>query len=294
MNKYFIVSDIHSFYTPLLDSLNAKGFDINNKNHKLIVCGDVFDRGEETIEVYKFLKSIPNNRLILIKGNHEQLYRDLLKKKYPEDHDFSNGTVLTFIQISGYDKNIILDLKYGKDLRFDKDFNLIEIIDKKCLEIWKDIKQQVRESEITKWLKSKKWKNYYELDKYIFVHSFIPLTFKGSEAFSELNCIYYGKTKYFEENTNWRNATNLEWQKASWGCPYIFFEAGLFNQEKEKNKVLICGHYRCSEFNQYYQISDDMNNHNIYYGSNLIAIDGTTALSKMVNVLVIENNKIIL
>ena len=31
MNKYFIVSDIHSFYNPLIKELNNNGYDINNK-----------------------------------------------------------------------------------------------------------------------------------------------------------------------------------------------------------------------------------------------------------------------
>ena len=64
------------------------------------MCGDVFDRGSEAIKVYDYLKSINKNRLILIKGNHEQLYFDLLNKNYPEYHDFANGTVSTFCQIA--------------------------------------------------------------------------------------------------------------------------------------------------------------------------------------------------
>ena len=97
---YFVTSDIHGYASVLKESLKEKGFDKRNPNHILIVCGDVFDRGTEPLEVYKFLKSIPKKRCILIKGNHESLYFDLLKKKFPESHDFSNGTVRTFCQIA--------------------------------------------------------------------------------------------------------------------------------------------------------------------------------------------------
>lgn len=78
--KYFCVSDIHSFYTPLKKALKQAGFRKSNKDHCLVVCGDIFDRGEETVQVYEFLKSLPKNRCILIKGNHESLYFGLLKK----------------------------------------------------------------------------------------------------------------------------------------------------------------------------------------------------------------------
>lgn len=40
---------------------------------------------------------------------------------------------------------------------------------------WLNIKKSVQESPITKWLKSDQWKDYYELNKFIFVHSFIPV-----------------------------------------------------------------------------------------------------------------------
>ena len=105
--KYFVVSDIHSFYSELKKALDIAGFNKNNKNHTLIVLGDCFDRGPETVELYKFLTSIPKKRCILIKGNHELLYEKLLEKKLPESYDFSNHTVDTFCQIAGYDLEIL-------------------------------------------------------------------------------------------------------------------------------------------------------------------------------------------
>ena len=66
MKTYFFVSDTHSFYTPLMTALHNKGFDEHNQDHILVVLGDIFDRGYETLEVYKFLKSLPQERCILI------------------------------------------------------------------------------------------------------------------------------------------------------------------------------------------------------------------------------------
>jgi len=285
--KYFITSDIHSFYSQLKLSLDKCNFDINNPEHTLIVIGDVFDRGTETLEVYNFLKSIPKERCILIRGNHEELYLKLLNKKYPESHDFSNGTVLTFCQIAGYEADTAYDLRTGAYISYGTYWDN-EYIDPECENIWRDIKKKVKESEVTKWLQSDQWVNYYELDKYIFVHSFIPLIFEGDRGMDESYCIYYGWTQYFKFKENWRNSNDLEWLDATWGCPYKFFDAGLFDPEKDQGKVLVCGHYRCSEFNQHYL---NLETHDIYYGKNLIAIDATTALSQQVNVLVIDGDK---
>ena len=80
--KYFAVSDLHSFATELKASLRLAGYNKKNKDHVLIVCGDVFDRGDETLEIYKYLVDIPKKRRILIRGNHELLFLKLLKKVF--------------------------------------------------------------------------------------------------------------------------------------------------------------------------------------------------------------------
>ena len=55
MKKYFAVSDVHSFATELYKALSNKGFERDNPEHILIVCGDAFDRGQETLELFDFL-----------------------------------------------------------------------------------------------------------------------------------------------------------------------------------------------------------------------------------------------
>lgn len=289
MKQYYIISDIHSFASIMKDSLKKAGFDIANPEHILIVCGDIFDRGIETIEVYNFLKEIPKERCILIRGNHESLYFTLLNKRYPEEHDFSNGTVQTFCQIADCSLDIVDDLRIGRYMSYGSYFEN-EFIDEECLKIWKEIQKKVRKSPITQWLKSSQWVNYYELGKYIFVHSFIPLKFSPQRMLTEDYCIYYGYTEYFSFKEDWRESSDADWEKASWGCAYVFFDAGLFIPEKEKGKILVCGHYRCSEFNEHYLA--EKNNHNLYRGKNLIAIDATTALSKQMNVLVLSEDEL--
>ena len=252
--KYFIVSDIHSFATELKHALKSAGFDKGNKNHTLIVVGDVFDRGDKTVELYKFLSSIPKKRCILIRGNHEYLAFDLIKKQYPESHDFSNHTVDTFCHIAHRD---ISDL-YNGDVS------------------WKEITDYVRSSKIWKWLNSKQWVDYYELGPYIFTHSFIPVMAK-----EEYRKYYYYMGAYnmsaecCEYNPDWRIAGNYDFEESTWGDPIAYYKAGLFEEEAKKGKILVVGHWHVSDFwwrlahikSYEAPISD------IYYSEHLIGLD---------------------
>lgn len=272
--KYFAVSDIHSFADDLKFSLSTAGFNKRDKNHTLIVLGDIFDRGDETIAVYKFLKSIPKSRRILIRGNHEALFLELLKKPFPQSHDFSNGTVSTFVQIAGYSDTEVAFLKtcyyfsngtYSSYEKFSEDGQVI----------WNDIRRAVLGHEITKWLQSNEWVNYYELGPYIFVHSFIPLkNIDGLPA-------YYIKERQFEYFNDWRvAASKAQWDEATWGCPYKNYNAGYFKSEEDHGKILVCGHWSTSDFFKEYAGKEltFLNLHRaedtIWFGKHLIGLDG--------------------
>ena len=58
--KYFVTADSHGFFSLMHNTLLEKGFDEDNPNHKLIVCGNLMDRGKEAH---------------LVRGNHEDLGR---------------------------------------------------------------------------------------------------------------------------------------------------------------------------------------------------------------------------
>lgn len=259
MKTYFAVSDIHSFYLPFKLALDAAGFNINNPDHILIVCGDIFDRGYDPLEVYNFIISIPKERRILIRGNHEDLFLELAHNTRPlYNYDVSNGTMGTFARLSGKDYSTILyDLSNG-----DKE--------------WKSAQELVEKSEITAWLESDEWLNYYELGKYIFVHSFIPL--KTTQRLGG---------KIYRYNKHWRTkATKEEWRQARWGCPWQLFDYGYFNEEAAAGKILVCGHWHSEDFHKHY--NNIKNNFDIYFSEHLIAIDACTAASMKTNILVIK------
>ena len=270
---YFCVSDIHGFATELKRALWEAGFRKTNKNHVLIVCGDVFDRGSEAIKVYDYLKSIDKNRLILIKGNHEQLYFDLLNKNYPEYHDFSNGTVSTFCQIADMTESPIdgvpmVNYLYHATLDYlHPDAN--DDVDRR----WKAIKAKVAASQITSWMESDAWKNYCEIGKFVFVHGFIP-----------------------EVGAEWRKeATARDWLSATWGCPWKQYLRGGFDREAAQGKILVCGHWHTEDF--FMHLANDPSKHDdIFYLDNIIAIDGGVEYvdEKLVhkqNVLIIDKDK---
>ena len=93
--KYFITSDVHSCFIELKEALDKAKF--NPKEDAFISLGDNFDRGDDSYEMYKFLKHLPHK--ILIRGNHEDLLQEVVNKGFFERHDFSNGTYKTIIDI---------------------------------------------------------------------------------------------------------------------------------------------------------------------------------------------------
>ena len=279
--KYFVVSDIHSFYSELKKALDIAGFNKRNKDHILIVCGDLFDRGPETVELYKSLTSIPKKRCILIKGNHELLYEKLLEKKLPESYDFSNHTVDTFCHIAGYSPEILTP-KYWRDLG--------DVPHERIRQAWQEILTEVKQSPITAWLQSDQWKYWHEVGNYIFVHSFIPL--KNLDHMPA----YYTYNRKFGYFKDWREtATNFELEDATWGCPYQQYIDGYFKEEAANGKVLVCGHWVVTDFRQHInnKWSDDTS---IYKFENIIGLDcgvwkymDTKAYYHPQNVLVIDD-----
>ena len=52
--KFFVIADVHSFYTEMKRALDVAGFEINNPDHILISCGDALDRGSQSSVEFSF------------------------------------------------------------------------------------------------------------------------------------------------------------------------------------------------------------------------------------------------
>ena len=125
MPKFFVCSDIHSAYTPWMKALIEAGFDEDNPEHKIIVCGDLFDRMDETRLVYEFTKDmIEKDKLIYIKGNHELLMQQMLNRGFSLWHDMFNGTEKTYRHLTeAYPDKTVRELL---DPLYDKMVNYLE------------------------------------------------------------------------------------------------------------------------------------------------------------------------
>ena len=204
--KLFVVSDIHSFFSIFKNELDKKGFDPNNENHWLIVCGDCFDRGDESYELLKFLMNL--ERKILVKGNHDILLEECCMREYFYHHDIHNGTKKTIESIGG--------AEHGKPF------------DECCRNTWNKT-ATYRDSLV----------NYFETKNYIFVHGWIPCDVYSS---NKMDRPWYQRKKIFEYRPDWRQCTNTEWDEAMWINGISLGRRGVL----EPNKIIVCGHWHCS------------------------------------------------
>jgi len=206
MKTYFVISDIHSFYDEMIKSLDNAGFDRNNKEHILIVCGDIFDRGAKPLEVYNYLRTLPRARRILIRGNHEILLKQLYERKFHLSYDIHNGTLDTLCYICGQPihKEYLWNITQLEVDGSREDVKRMAAERNKCL--YED-NQLIK--DILEWIDSDEWRNYYELGQFIFVHSFIPLTQHIDwEKSKWCNCLIKESPDTYRDD--WRNATQTE------------------------------------------------------------------------------------
>lgn len=134
------------------NALQEKGFFDDDGPKKLIICGDLFDRGSESEQLLNFiLELMEKGEVILVRGNHEDLlleFLDQLKKyKHIQCYHNDNGTVKTVRSLTG-----ITNLRYHKDEVLDTMMN-------------GPVMQKIIPAMV----------NYFETNNYVFVHGWIPL-----------------------------------------------------------------------------------------------------------------------
>ena len=247
MPKLFCVSDIHGFYDELIAALDAAGFDENNEEHFIVVCGDTTDRGKKPQEVISYLMSLP--RKVLVKGNHESLIMDCLKRGFPYGYDYSNGTFQT-----------VLDLAP----------NVTELADA-CSVAYEKIKPFVDKTV-----------DYFETKNYIFVHAFVPL--KNLDGLP----MYYVKNRKFAIDPDWRNAHASAWEDARWSNPFELAEQG-FLPDKTLVFGHWHTSWARNKYQGEPEFIKDGADFSPYFGDGYIGIDACTSHSGKVNVLVLED-----
>ena len=104
--RYYVAADIHGFFTPFQKALKDAGYFEDDGEKKIIICGDLFDRGAEAERMQNFvLEMLKSDQIILIRGNHEDLFCDLVTKDrgMPCYYHVHNGTYQTALDLTGFD-----------------------------------------------------------------------------------------------------------------------------------------------------------------------------------------------
>lgn len=173
----FIVSDVHGHYKELMDALDRAGFREKDESHVFVSCGDLFDRGRENRSVYDFVKGLKHK--ILIKGNHEDMLAETLRRGYITEREIWNGTDITVSEMLGEGA---IDAKGTFDtVRFAAEIK--ELI---------DFTEQMAD--------------YYETGEYVLTHGWLPIVFK--ERYPRVDLRWRSASK-----EAWEEARCLEWQQ---------------------------------------------------------------------------------
>lgn len=91
--KYFVVADVHGFFNEMMEALRLVGFEADNTSHVFVCLGDLLDRGPEPVKCLEFCNTLPRERKILIRGNHEVLMNQMIYRgDWPRSYDKHNGT----------------------------------------------------------------------------------------------------------------------------------------------------------------------------------------------------------
>ena len=157
--KYYVLADPHGFYDIMIKTLTEKGFFTDPDPCKLIVCGDLMDRGEGTLEMQRFMTELlAEGRLIYVRGNHEDLMEQMLWQ-IEEGQEFRvlsdgtpvpvhNGTWQTALRLAGMTE---AETKRERDL----------------------LVRRVRKSDYYTTLMPAAL-DYFETEHYVFTHGYIP------------------------------------------------------------------------------------------------------------------------
>lgn len=258
MMRYYVVSDVHGFFSEMKAALEEKGFFEDKEPHKLVVYGDLFDRGTEALELEEFvLDLISKDDVILIRGNHEDLLMELLhgwsNRSYFQMHHSSNGTLDTVCQLTN---STMDEIYYNPD----------------------DVARKLIRNESIRTI-IPRMVDYFETERYVFVHGWVPCT----QVYDKAKLIGY------EIDENWREASIKSWEKARW---INGMEAAHYGA-KVDGKTVVCGHWHCSFGHSKYEGDggefDNKPNFDTYYADGIIALDACTTISKKVNCIVVED-----
>lgn len=266
--KYFVVADPHGHYDALCTALEKKGFFQEEAPHKLVVCGDLFDRGEQAKEMQRLiLQPLEEDRVILVRGNHEDLALQLCQCLHTyfvseaavmRSVHFYNGTVQTLLDLTG--------------------MALQEAV--------ADCDAFRRAVEATPYFTKiiPAARDWFETEHYVFVHGWIPCHTRG----------YILQPQFYFYRSDWRTAEPADWTLARWYNGMEAWRQGV----REPGKTIVCGHRNASYGHAVLEgrgteFGADADNTS-FCAEGILALDTHTARSGLVNCAVLEDTPLLL
>ena len=251
--KYYVVADVHGFYSILKSALDDAGFFSDPLPHKLIVLGDLFDRGSEAKVLQDFvLDLMRKEEVILIKGNHEDLFMEMITQDrgLPYSHHVSNGTYDTALQLTGFDE-VMAQIRHFDFADAARKTPYCQTIIPAMLD-------------------------FFETKHYVFTHGWIP-------------CIRERRGVYSHYST-WRDADPMDWMQARW---INGMDASRTASDEKTivcgHWHASYGHSKLDGNGPEFGPGADFSP---YYGPGIIALDACTAYSKRINVLILEDEEL--
>lgn len=260
--RYFAISDTHAHHTEMIKSLTEAGFDPENKDHFLIVVGDITDRGHEALAHILYLKDlVDKGRAVVLKGNHDNFILGFLKNIDQSFNWMHNGLNTTLDDL----------------LHETRSFEMYCLLtDKEMTNYTFGEWQRINASKLKKefpWLQDwfQNLPNYFETKSYAFTHGIVN-----------------------QNVEDWRKS---DWSDCHWARPedYIGFS-------NPTGKHLVVGHLNSSlmKWTRKYNTASGYDTYTfepeneIYYDESIDTyfLDSCTVLSKRVNVLVFEDDPI--
>lgn len=267
LRKVFFISDIHSGYSEMIDALNQSGYDKDNPKHLLVVLGDIFDRLDESVNVFKYLYELTEeNRAIVTSGNHHKFLIDFLEGSNNPFNYCNNGMNTTLDDFLGrtrsFESYCLIDKQYETTIGAFADF---------AEEARKEIKECY--PELLNWLKQ--MPRYFESKNYIGVHGALDT-----------------------QAQDWRKPHCEEYGLIDWDV--LEFDDGSFLGKKMLNvddKTVVAGHFDTGHLRKIYNLGSE-DDHSILKVNDKILgkkifLDGCTILTKKVNVLVIDEEELL-
>ena len=222
--RTLVISDVHGMYDKMVAALEAAHF--NPITDRIVVAGDICDRGRDTLRCMDYINHCPN-RIVLL-GNHDvdmiENLTDVRSISWGDTHNGRMDTALSFVDaIRDWTNGGTIDghtpSYYGMRSLFAMVRNRPELAAARQI-----IQTYYENAGVA-----------FETRNYIITHAWLPYT--------EVNHLF----DITEVMPDWRtNRSIINWSDALWYSPYHFIAQA---QKKENDKIMHNIYVPCMENN---------------------------------------------